>query len=79
MKLWVLIVNYRTAQLTLDCVRSLRRVAEEGIELHAVVVDNDSADDSAEFLARELPELDCGFALSFVASAHNGGFAFGNN
>lgn len=79
MKLWVLIVNYRTVQLTLDCVRSLRRVAEEGIELHAVVVDNDSADGSAERLARELPELDCGFALSFVASAHNGGFAFGNN
>ncbi len=79
MKLWVLIVNYRTPRLTLDCVRSLQVVADEGVELHAVVVDNDSADGSAELLARELPNLTCDFQVSLVTSSHNGGFAFGNN
>ena len=34
MKLWVLIVNYRTPQLTLDCVRSLQCLTDERIELH---------------------------------------------
>lgn len=79
MKLWVLIVNYRTPQLTLGCVRSLLPLLSEGIDVRAVVIDNCSADGSAELLKQELPRLECGFPISFIVSPRNGGFAYGNN
>lgn len=71
--LGVVIVNYRTFELTMQCVASLlshQIVAPERI----VVVDNDSPDGSGEQLKANLPA-----GVRTVLSKHNGGFGAGVN
>jgi len=73
----VAIVNYRSAQLTLRALSSLRgEAAQPSLALRAIVVENDSGD--ADVLSRELPRRFGDFA-SLVLSPSNGGFGAGNN
>ncbi|MFT3927956.1 MAG: glycosyltransferase family 2 protein [Myxococcales bacterium] len=73
----VAIVNYRSAQLTLRALESLRgELAQPALALRAVVVENASGDE--EVLAREVPRRFGAFA-SLVLSPENGGFGAGNN
>ncbi len=44
--LLVVVVNYRTADLTIDCLRSLKDEVESLAGTHVVVMDNASGDDS---------------------------------
>ncbi|MBC8165299.1 MAG: glycosyltransferase family 2 protein [Bryobacteraceae bacterium] len=71
-RLAVVIVNWNVCQLLRDCLRSLE---EDGVrelgEVH--VVDNASADDSVEMVAREFPWV------RLTASSQNLGFSRGNN
>lgn len=79
MKLLVVILNYRTPQLTIDCLRSL---AHEGTPLDAfrvTVVDNDSQDGSLTILRAAVAENGWSSFVDVVDSGRNGGFAFGNN
>lgn len=71
--LGVVIVNYRTYDLTMQCVASL---LTHGIAAASdiVVVDNDSPDGSGERLRRDLPE-----GVVAVLSRRNGGFGAGVN
>lgn len=71
--LGVVIVNYRTYDLTMQCVASLlaHRIAAAG---DIVVVDNDSPDGSGERLQRDLP-----VGVVTVLSRCNGGFGAGVN
>jgi len=71
--LGVVIVNYRTFDLTMQCVASL---LAHGIALpeHIVVVDNDSPDGSGERLREALPA-----GVLTVLSKVNGGFGAGVN
>jgi GT2 family glycosyltransferase len=73
----IVIVNYRSAALTLRALASLasERAAPE-LRLRAVVVENDSGD--AEQLARGIAERFSDFA-ELVLSPVNGGFGAGNN
>lgn len=71
MRVAVIVVNYRTAELAVGCLRSL---AGEAVE-RVVVVDNASGDGSAESL-RDACRA-CG--AEFLPLAVNGGFAAGNN
>lgn len=68
----VVIVNYRTPDLTKTCVQSLRKwqVAEDD---QIIVVDNASPDDSLERIQRELP------GIRLVDGGRNGGFSYGIN
>jgi N-acetylglucosaminyl-diphospho-decaprenol L-rhamnosyltransferase len=76
MKLLVVIVNYRTADLTIDCLRSLR----DQIEGHrVVVVDGDSRDGSAKTIAADIERNNWSTWASLIPLGHNGGFAFANN
>jgi GT2 family glycosyltransferase len=68
----VVVVNYRSAGLTVDCVRSLQR--SEGVMLEIIVVDNSSGDGSAEQIRSELPP-----DVALVESPVNGGYTGGNN
>lgn len=79
MKLLVVIVNYRTPALALDCLRSLERIVHGGLDISAVVIDNCSGDDSADILRQGLAQMDLPVPTSFMQSARNGGFAYGNN
>src|SRR5690606_31017176 len=73
----VVIVNYRSAELTLRALESLARErAHTGLALGAVVVENASGD--AEVLAREIAARFASFAR-LVISPVNGGFGAGNN
>jgi GT2 family glycosyltransferase len=79
MNLLVVIVNYRTADLTIDCLRSLdgEVAATEGVRV--VVTDNDSGDDSVSRLDATVRENGWGRWATIQPLGHNGGFAFGNN
>lgn len=65
------VVNYRTPEQTVACIRSLRSVRYAPFDV--VVVDNDSRDGSADWIEERLPEVR-------VLRAHrNGGYTAGNN
>lgn len=77
--LLVVVLNYRTPELTLQCLKSL---AEEIVTVpgaQAVVVDNDSQDGSAEAFAQAIEENAWSSWLRLVVAPKNLGFAGGNN
>lgn len=67
----IVIVNYKTPELTIDCCRSLRRLNYPNFEI--IVVDNASGDGSAEMFRDKLD--DC----HVVVAEENGGYTAGNN
>jgi N-acetylglucosaminyl-diphospho-decaprenol L-rhamnosyltransferase len=73
----IIIINYRTADLTLDCLRSLQPEVDGGIAV--VVVDNASGDGSAERLEQAIAEFGWSGWARLLRSPINGGFAAGNN
>jgi len=75
----VLIVNYRTAALTVQAVESILPEVRARGDAHILIVDNGSADGSAEYLREALVRLDAGNCCSLLALADNGGFSAGNN
>ena len=72
MKLSVVIVNYNVKYYLQQCLESLQR-ALKGVEAEVFVVDNHSHDGSVAYLRSRFPDV------HFIASAHNLGFARGNN
>jgi N-acetylglucosaminyl-diphospho-decaprenol L-rhamnosyltransferase len=78
----VVIVNYRTAALTIDCLESLRAEAESMPNLRVVVTDNASGDDSVAAIGaylQQLPDSAARHAFRLQPLPENGGFAYGNN
>jgi hypothetical protein len=71
------IINYRTAQLTIDCVASvLPEIAD--VDGRIVVVDNASGDGSAEAIAKWIAQEECS-TVDLVRSPVNTGFSGGHN
>lgn len=79
MKLLVVIVNYRTPELALACVRSLEKIVSERLAVRVAVIDNCSGDDSVNIIQQGLAQIDLRLPVTFMQSARNGGFAYGNN
>jgi N-acetylglucosaminyl-diphospho-decaprenol L-rhamnosyltransferase len=77
--LLVIIVNYRTPELTIDCLRSLESDIQSAPGARAVVVDNGSGDGSSERIEAAIRDREWGTWASLKALRRNGGFAFGNN
>jgi hypothetical protein len=74
----VVIVNYRTPALVVDCLRSLAGERATEPELRAIVVDNASGDDSVAIVTDAA--RDAGWDWVQVKPLdRNGGFSFGNN
>ncbi|MBL7201037.1 MAG: glycosyltransferase family 2 protein [Anaerolineae bacterium] len=71
MDLSVVILNWNAAEETIRCARAVS--AWEHVHATPWIVDNDSADDSAELIARELPEA------HLICSIENLGYGGGNN
>lgn len=70
----VIVVNYRTPDLTITCAESI--LASAGTQPHVFIVDNDSGDDSvARCTARfgDVPDV------TIIARTTNDGYAGGNN
>lgn len=79
MRLLVVIVNYRTADLTIDCLTSLQDEIASIPGVCVVVIDNASGDDSARRIAAAIASNSWSSWVTFQPLDHNGGFAWGNN
>ena len=77
-RLGVVIINYRTPDLTIGCLRSL---AEElgAVDGRVVVVDNASGDGSAEKIGDWLASSSIAERAKLICSRTNSGFSGGNN
>ena len=72
MNVSIIIVNWNTCKLLKDCLRSVYEQTL-GIDYEVIVVDNASADGSAEMVAAEFPQV------RLIRNAENRGFAAANN
>ena len=68
----IIVVNYRTRDMTLDCLRSIIRETKE-TSYEILLVDNASNDDTIEIVRSEMPAVRC------LPLPENVGFARGNN
>lgn len=75
----IVIVNYRTAGLAIDCIESISKQRMDPSACRVVVVDNGSGDGSVAQLERAVTEHAWHAWVCIVDSKRNGGFAFGNN
>lgn len=69
----ILIVNYHSAELIVECCNSIEEKTR-GLEYEVIVVDNASGDNSVEILNKEL-----GYKIQLVISDENLGFGKANN
>lgn len=79
MCIWIIIVNYRTAELAIDCLRSLSGQIVDLKGGQVVVIDNASGDGSVEKLAFAIDHAGWSEWAKIIPMDRNGGFAFGNN
>lgn len=77
--LLIVIVNYRTPDLTIDCLKSLEDEINLLPDTRVIVTDNASGDGSVEAIAAAITSHQWGEWVEFLPLEHNGGFAFGNN
>ena len=79
MDILIVIVNYRSAGLAVDCLASLapELVGQPGVRV--VVVENASGADQAEQIGAAIRDKGWGGWASLVVAPRNGGFAAGNN
>ena len=78
-QLLVVTVNYRTPDLTIDCLQSLEDEVRSLGNVQVVVTDNASGDNSVEKLDKAIAHYQWGDWVKFMPLDSNGGFAFGNN
>lgn len=72
MNLSVIIVNYKSAALILDCIRTVIEQTT-AITYEVIVVDNHSQDNSREIITRQYPQV------RWVDMGYNAGFSRANN
>ena len=72
MKLTIIIVSYNVRGFLAQCLRSIEK-ASEGLDVETFVVDNNSSDDTAEYIHEHFPWV------RFMQNSDNVGFAKANN
>lgn len=77
-KLAIVILNYKTPQLVIDCLQSLSSEVD-AISHRVVVVDNDSQDGSVEKIRGAIATHHWSSWSEVIPSPINGGFSAGNN
>jgi N-acetylglucosaminyl-diphospho-decaprenol L-rhamnosyltransferase len=77
----VVIVNYRTPALTVDCLQALAAEVTtlSAIKVKVAIVDNASGDRSLEQITAAVRENNWNEWASVIAAERNGGYAYGNN
>jgi N-acetylglucosaminyl-diphospho-decaprenol L-rhamnosyltransferase len=78
-KVRVIIVNYRTPALAIECLRSLAAEVAARPGTRVEVVDNASGDESARRIAAAIEAEGWSGWAELTCSPVNGGFAYGNN
>lgn len=79
MSMWIVICNYRSTRLTIDCLRTIEPEIRDLPEVRVVICENGSGDDSEAVLTRTIRENGWGGWASVKAIHPNRGFAGGNN
>ena len=72
MDLSIILVNYKSPQLVLDCIESIYKETRT-TDFEIIVVDNDSKDDSKGLVTQKFP------AINWIDMGYNSGFARANN
>jgi GT2 family glycosyltransferase len=72
MDLSIIIVNYKSAALILDCIQSIIQQTT-AISYEIIVVDNDSQDNSEQIILQQYPQV------RWLQMGYNAGFSRGNN
>jgi len=72
-ELSVLIVNYKTGEMTRNCIEQLNISISNRIAYEVIVVDNNSGDDSKNIVLSNLPEV------IWISNKENSGFGAGMN
>lgn len=75
----IVIVNYRTAQLVVECLRSLSPEIAAHPGVRVAVVDNASGDDSLRIIGEAIAREHWQDWATLMPSPTNGGYAYGNN
>ena len=75
--LLIVLINYKTPEMTCDCLASLLPEIPNS-NIHVAVVDNDSRDDSVKQIESWIIKNSTD-QVHLISSEYNGGFAFGNN
>lgn len=73
MNISIVIVNYRSKGLTLNCIKSIKEADWTGLSYEIIVVDNNSFDHVGDILAWQYPEV------KFIQADDNIGMGAGNN
>lgn len=71
MRYSIIIINYKTPQLVVQCLQSIYAGTADAIEV--IVVDNDSADNSEQLIRQAYPQV------QWFQMGYNSGFARANN
>lgn len=80
MKIFVIILNFNGKEFILSCLDSVKNLKTDDSLLKIVVVDNASADGSAELVEKRYKDLPAGKAgIKILRNKDNLGFAEGNN
>jgi GT2 family glycosyltransferase len=75
----VVIVNYRTPDLTIDALASLQTQRMQQLKLRVVVTNAPAGDDSQQRIMHAITEHGWSDWVTFEQLDRNGGFAYGNN
>lgn len=73
MELSIVIVNYKSKGLTLNCLKAIDEADFNGLEHEVIVVDNNSGDQLGEIITWQYPRV------TFIQSNVNRGMGAGNN
>lgn len=75
----VVIVNYRSGRLVVDCLGSLEGEVRANPGTRVAVVDNCSGDGSGDLIAAAIAQKGWSDWATFMPAERNGGFSYGNN
>ena len=78
-QLLIVILNYRTPRLTIDCLHSLKDKLDEVPGTRVIVVENGSGDSSPQDIAQAIEQNQWSDWCELMALSDNRGFAGGNN
>jgi len=77
-KVSIVIVSYRTAEMTIQCIKSVLDTCD-GDWWEVIVVDNFSNDGSCMEIEDFIAVCGAGAQISLIRNQHNGGYSAGNN
>lgn len=79
MELSVIVVNYRTPETTVSCLGALVEELKPGDGTIVNIIDNDSGDNSVQYIEAAIKQLGCERWVRCLRSPSNRGFSAGNN